>query len=216
MSSLPPLSDLFGHLAAGSWLMLPLVLVTVGIWHTYLATVAHLRESLRCVDFDNLQLSDRLERLGPAALAEELAPLPGAIPRLARHILLRVRAGLPFREACTQCRSAETNRFGYGLIVLGALVVAAPLLGLLGTVLGMIETFEAVAANTSETANLVASGISKALITTQVGLLAALPGTLGLAHVFRLYRRLANAADLCESHLAIVFEHARDHREGKP
>lgn len=213
MSSAPLLSDLLGHLAAGSWLMVPLVLVTIGIWHTYLSTVSHLRESLRSADFDELQLAGRVSRDGAARLAGELASLPGAIPRVARHILLRVQAGMPFREACAQCRAAETERFGYGLIVLGALVVAAPLLGLLGTVLGMIETFSAVAANSSETANLVAGGISQALITTQVGLVAALPGTLGLAHVYRLYRRLVNAVDLCESHLAIVFEHARENGE---
>jgi biopolymer transport protein ExbB len=115
---------------------------------------------------------------------------------------------LPFREACSQCRAAEIDRFGYGLIVLGALVVVAPLFGLLGTVFGMIDTFAAVGAGSSETADLVAGGISKALITTQVGLVAALPGTLGLAHVFRLYRRLTNAVDLCETQLALLLEHA--------
>jgi biopolymer transport protein ExbB len=76
----------------------------------------------------------------------------------------------------------------------------------------MIDTFNAVAANSSETADLVAGGISKALITTQVGLVAALPGTLGLAHVFRLYRRLTNAVDLCETRLALIFEHADEGR----
>jgi biopolymer transport protein ExbB len=71
----------------------------------------------------------------------------------------------------------------------------------------MVETFDAVAARSSETADLVAGGISQALITTQIGLVAALPGTFGLAHVFRLYKRLLNALDRCESHLALVFEH---------
>ena len=128
--------------------------------------------------------------------------------------LRRVDAGFAFREAYAQCRAAETDRFGYGLIVLGALVMVAPLLGLLGTVLGMIQTFDAVATNSSETADLVAGGISKALITTQVGLVAALPGTLGLAHVFRLYRRLTNAVDLCETQLSLLFEHATESQEG--
>jgi len=197
------------HFAAGSWLMVPLLLVTVGIWYTYLSNASQLRESLRSADCNELHLAERLRREGAVPLARALIPLRGAVPRITRHVLLRARSGMPFREAFAQCRASETDRFGYGLIVLAALVVAAPLLGLFGTVLGMIDTFNAVAANSSETADLVAGGISKALITTQVGLVAALPGTLGLTHVFRLYRRLGNAVDLCETQLAIVFEHAR-------
>ena len=207
---MPNLAD---HLMAGSWLMIPLVLVTIGIWYSYLATVGQLRESLRGADFERLGIESRLAERPLAEVARGLAPLAGAVPRIARHVLLRIEAGLPFRAAYAQCRAAEMDRFGYGLIVLGALVMVAPLLGLLGTVLGMIQTFDAVAANSSETADLVAGGISKALITTQVGLLAALPGTLGLAHVYRLYRRLVNAVDLCETQLAVLFEHATENRE---
>jgi biopolymer transport protein ExbB len=168
---------------------------------------------LRSADFIALGVEERLEHESANEVVEELASMRGAIPRITRHVILRMRAGLPFREACSQCRASETSRFSYGLIVLGALVVAAPLFGLLGTVLGMIDTFNAVAANSSETADLVAGGISKALITTQVGLVAALPGTLGLAHVFRLYRRLMNAVDLCETRLALLFEHANGKKE---
>jgi len=214
VNPLPSMPEFAEHIAAGSWLMIPLVLVTIGIWYTYLSNVSQLRESLRSADCNRLCLAERLRRDGPLQLARELIPLPGAVPRIARHVLLRIQAGIPFREACAQCRASETDRFSYGLIVLGALVVAAPLLGLLGTVLGMIDTFDAVATNSSETADLVAGGISKALITTQVGLVAALPGTLGLAHVFRLYRRLGNAVDLCETQMAIVCEHAPERQDG--
>lgn len=72
------------------------------------------------------------------------------------------------------------------LVVLGALTGAAPLVGLLGTVTGMIATFQAVAASTGETAGDVASGISQALITTQFGLVIAIPGVFGLARLYRL------------------------------
>ena len=50
-----------------------------------------------------------------------------------------------------------------------------PLLGFLGTVSGMIHAFEAIAAADQVSAKLVASGISEALITTQAGLLIAIP-----------------------------------------
>ncbi len=53
---------------------------------------------------------------------------------------------------------------------------AATLLGLLGTITGMIETFSAISSNTSsETAHMVANGISKALVTTNAGLVVAIP-----------------------------------------
>jgi biopolymer transport protein ExbB len=212
VSHLFSMSELTALFAAGSWLMIPLLIVTIGIWYAYLSSVTDLHESLRSADLESLGVEERLRREDPDAVARDLAPVRGAVPRITRHVILRMKAGLSFREACAQCRASETDRFGYGLIVLGALVVAAPLFGLLGTVLGMIDTFNAVATNSSETADLVAGGISKALITTQVGLVAALPGTLGLAHVFRLYRRLANAVDLCETRLALIFEHADEGR----
>lgn len=57
------------------------------------------------------------------------------------------------------------------------LVAAAPLLGLLGTVLGMLRTFFGISTSGGgETAGVVASGISEALVTTQAGLTVALPG----------------------------------------
>jgi biopolymer transport protein ExbB len=60
---------------------------------------------------------------------------------------------------------------------IGMLVAAAPLLGLLGTVLGMLQTFFGIATSGgAETAGVVASGISEALVTTQTGLTVALPG----------------------------------------
>ncbi len=60
---------------------------------------------------------------------------------------------------------------------LASLVAAAPLMGLLGTVLGMLRTFYSIATGGGgETAGSVASGISEALVTTQTGLTIALPG----------------------------------------
>ncbi len=70
----------------------------------------------------------------------------------------------------------------YPLAVSGTL---APLLGLFGTVIGMIEAFEIVAiAGSLGDASLLAGSISKALITTAGGLLVAIP-SLGLYHLIR-------------------------------
>ncbi len=59
---------------------------------------------------------------------------------------------------------------------LNTLVASAPLMGLLGTVIGMLVTFSGLASSGGETVDVVAGGISQALITTQTGLMIALPG----------------------------------------
>ncbi len=62
------------------------------------------------------------------------------------------------------------------LLQLKITVAAAPLLGLLGTIVGMVETFDAISAvQGRQTSSMVASGISKALLTTNAGLVVALP-----------------------------------------
>jgi biopolymer transport protein ExbB len=65
-----------------------------------------------------------------------------------------------------------TNHTG----TIGLLSSVAPLLGLLGTVSGMITTFYVIAEHGTGNARALASGISEALITTQTGLVVAVPG----------------------------------------
>ena len=66
------------------------------------------------------------------------------------------------------------------------LVAAAPLLGLLGTVLGMLQTFFGIATSGGvETAAVVASGISEALVTTETGLTIALPALFMVMYIQR-------------------------------
>lgn len=62
------------------------------------------------------------------------------------------------------------------LSVIGVLAAVAPLMGLLGTVTGMIATFDVLAVFGTGNAKAMAGGISEALITTQTGLLVAIPG----------------------------------------
>jgi biopolymer transport protein ExbB len=62
------------------------------------------------------------------------------------------------------------------LALIGVLAAIAPLLGLLGTVTGMIATFDVLAVFGTGNAKAMAGGISEALITTQTGLLVAIPG----------------------------------------
>ena len=73
-----------------------------------------------------------------------------------------------------------------GISTIKVLAAVAPFLGLFGTVTGMINTFESVATFGLGNPKALAAGISEAMITTQFGLLIAVPGILA---VFFLQRR---------------------------
>ena len=69
----------------------------------------------------------------------------------------------------------ESPKFEFGLNLLKLLAGIAPLLGLLGTVTGMIKTFQAMMIYGTGDPQLMAGGISEALVTTMLGLIAAIP-----------------------------------------
>lgn len=69
------------------------------------------------------------------------------------------------------------------------LVALAPLLGLLGTVTGMISVFDVMALSGSSSARLMAGGIFRATIPTMAGMVSALSGLYFSAHLDRLSKR---------------------------
>lgn len=76
---------------------------------------------------------------------------------------------------------------------LGVLIAAAPLLGLLGTVAGMLVTFGGMASGGgAEPIDVISGGISKALVTTQAGLVIAVPA----AFLFALLKRQSESTHL--------------------
>ncbi len=76
----------------------------------------------------------------------------------------------------------ELPKLEAGLNVVKVLAAVAPLMGLLGTVIGMIVTFQAITLFGTGDPKLMAGGISQALVTTVMGLIAAIP--LLLLHAF--------------------------------
>ncbi len=69
---------------------------------------------------------------------------------------------------------AEQQRLERGMATLDTIIAAAPMLGILGTVLGVIGAFESLAARSTPDPMAVTGGISQALITTASGLVIAL------------------------------------------
>jgi biopolymer transport protein ExbB len=72
----------------------------------------------------------------------------------------------------------ETPSITKNIMLIQVISVVAPLAGLLGTVIGMIETFQAITLFGAGDPKTMASGISKALMTTVLGLVVAIPTTL--------------------------------------
>jgi biopolymer transport protein ExbB len=100
-------------------------------------------------------------------------------------------------------RSIEIAPFERDLKVMKICVGLAPLLGLFGTVTGMLETFSALASGSGgeQTMGMIASGISVALITTETGLVIALPGLFFHYQLMRKHERykafLAHLESVC-------------------
>ena len=98
---------------------------------------------------------------------------------------------------------------GTGIRFLRILTGTAPLMGLLGTVTGMLSTFTGMAGQHSRPLDAVAGGISEALITTQTGLMIALPALVLTAMITRWRNRLAHSITQLErSSLRQVYREA--------
>lgn len=84
-------------------------------------------------------------------------------------------------NAFTRAASQEMQRFGQGLPTLDTCITAAPLLGLLGTVTGMMGTFAALNSGTGDigaSTGAITGGVAEALIATMCGLFVAIAGLL--------------------------------------
>jgi biopolymer transport protein ExbB len=101
-----------------------------------------------------------------------------------------------------------------GLPALATIVAGAPLLGLLGTVIGMIKIFSVVATAGSGITEQLSSGISQALITTATGLVIAIPAL--FVHSYLESRALTILSEIeaqILDFLHLVREHERDDGE---
>jgi biopolymer transport protein ExbB len=100
----------------------------------------------------------------------------------------------------------EAPKLSRGLLFLKIIAVVAPLMGLLGTVTGMINTFQAITLFGTGDPKLMAGGISQALVTTVLGLSVAIPTVLLHTVVTGRSRRIINVLE--RESTGIVAEHA--------
>lgn len=79
------------------------------------------------------------------------------------------------KESIEEVASHEVHEMERYLNALGTIAAVAPLMGLLGTVIGMIKVFAEIMVVGTGQASMLAGGISEALVTTAAGLLIAIP-----------------------------------------
>lgn len=152
---------------SGGWVMVPLFALAVLLY----AQAFHLALYVGRVNFGN----DTEMRWWEWVRSPEKAKGPTA--RIVAYTQAGAHSEEEIRTRFDEVRMALLSLIDRRVHFVKTLVAAAPLLGLLGTVLGMLQTFFGISTSGGgETAGVVASGISEALVTTQTGLTIALPG----------------------------------------
>ena len=145
-----------------------LVLIVERLW-----TLSRARTNTRKL---MLEVTQALRTEGPDAALQLCQRSRGPIAAIMHAGLLRSDRGPEAVEkAINSAGAIEMAHLERGLLALASVSNVAPLLGFLGTVIGMIAAFAAIAAAEQVSAKLVAKGIEEALITTAAGLMIAVP-----------------------------------------
>ena len=163
---------LVAYLQTGSIVMFPLVAVSVVMWTLIINRLFFFHRIYR----KNMPR----ERAGEFVKNNEMPPkhiYKGAVSllvtRFLKHRTHNPRIDLYILDETVMELITVLDRH---LAFIGILAAVAPLLGLLGTVTGMMATFDIISMFGTGNARAMAGGISEALVTTQTGLLVAIPG----------------------------------------
>lgn len=121
------------------------------------------------------KVEDALASGGIEAAKDVTKNVKGPVASIFTQGLMRYSEGIEMVEkSVISYGSVEMGRLEKGLIWLALFIATAPMLGFLGTVIGMIEAFDAIEAAGDISPSLVAAGIKVALITTVGGLIVAI------------------------------------------
>ncbi|WP_440999352.1 MotA/TolQ/ExbB proton channel family protein [Fodinibius sp. SL11] len=135
--------------------------------------------TLNLADIDTrkfiVDVQEALQEGGVPAAKELCAETRGPVASVFQAGLMRVDEGVEAAEkAISSYGSIEMSFLERGLVWLSLFIAIAPMLGFLGTVVGMIQAFDAIEQAGDISPTLVAGGIKVALLTTAAGLLAGI------------------------------------------
>ena len=173
----------------GGWLMYPIFLCSVVALGFFIERLFKLRRS-RVLPRSLMQnVHDLISRRKYTDATYLCQGHPSAMARI-YHAALRIN-GQPrqaIKEVVQEVGRREAADLGRYIPVLGTVASITPLLGLLGTVSGMIKTFNMISYYGVGNPGSLAAGISEALLTTAAGLSVAIPTLVG-------YRFVSSKAD---------------------
>jgi len=195
LRSLRAQRSLLEEVRAGGPVMIPIlalavVCVLVGIWKVCRLWRIPVASDSRVMPFARSLFSDR-EKAGELA-----AKARGPLRRLLGEAFAHAEEPRDqLEEVLHEAILAEVPVLESKLSVLSVGAAIAPLLGLLGTVTGMIHTFRLISVFGSGDARMLSGGISEALVTTEAGLIVAIPLLLLHAVLARRVRAIADGLE---------------------
>jgi biopolymer transport protein ExbB len=158
------------YFALGGFVMWPLVLVAVALWYALVLRLLTIKSSTMNPR-ELIRKAKKKDLHTRSAAAKAACFAVGTWEQVSSHRQLKSIINEEFATVKSQLRRHKR--------LIRSLVAVAPLLGLLGTVDGMIETFDSLAdMELFSQSGGIAGGISKALFTTQMGLAVSIPGLL--------------------------------------
>jgi biopolymer transport protein ExbB len=166
-------------LQAGGWLMVPILLCSVAVLAISIERALVLRASKIAPPHLLAQVWNWIknDQLDAARLRQLRASSP--LGRILASGLSNARHGRDvMRESIEETGSHVVHDLERYLDFLSTIGVVAPLLGLLGTVVGMIQVFSQIMLQGTGNPEVLAGGISQALITTAGGLSVAIPAVI--------------------------------------
>jgi len=189
----------------GGVFMWPLLLLSiVGLAAIIERAITLQKASTNTKKFIN-RIIDELRANGIRSAIEVCQKTRGPIAAIVHSGLTKADQGpAAVEKAIEAAGGIEVSFLQRGLMIMATVANVAPLVGFLGTVSGMINAFEAIAAAEQVSAKLVASGISEALITTMAGLVIAIPVQIG--HNYFLARIDRFIIEMEESSIDLVNE----------
>jgi biopolymer transport protein ExbB len=178
------LGNTYRYFMQGGWVMFPIAACSIVMW----ALLIERLRAGRALQHADIRIAEAVQAIRSGNMP---AAGDGIRARLVRRFL-EERSGIASldRNILRQLAMAERAELTRSLSSISTLASVAPLLGLLGTVIGMIETFNVISVYGTGNAKAMASGISVALITTETGLLVAIPGVFLASMLWRQSRRL--------------------------
>jgi biopolymer transport protein ExbB len=200
-------------LEAGGWVMLPLVLAAIVATAVVLERLWALRRSRIAPPHLTAQLWGWLRE---GTLSEERLESVRLGSPLGRLLVLGLGLsdGPPevLRERLEDAGRQTAHELGRYLNTLGTIAAVSPLLGLLGSVLGIMRAFTHIAAHGAGDPRLLAGGVSEALVATAAGLAVAIPSLIA----YRLLRgRVQDLTMRLEHEVGAFLDALRRRREGR-